>query len=364
MLINSGLALASAPRSNPRLEEEVKLLHATVEKPHQQLEHMESENVELRRQVKRQAEKIDDREQEAKSTKGQLRTVQDSLKKEREERNLIAQEVRNMDSKIGRIGADSSNSSMGMAQIMEMVQRAVQERLGPMQPVMQVSRLKFGVRPPTHLQLQQAGHNPGYNPSNGSEGNNNPPWGNQPPHQYNNNHINHNNNNGRYNGHTGNGPTRNFNHPSRGGGRFYQGRDTAPQTTSWDRNQNRYDDTSRGRNHDVRPNNSFQGGGPRDHTRTPPEGARSEFAPAGDRAAKDEDAEPLLPAGRSRPNADVSPVSEFSDHGKRHHERTPPSTIESYPSPPELGGRSLSSIQNSSFPDVTGEIYRRAQTAK
>ncbi|OJT06140.1 hypothetical protein TRAPUB_3075 [Trametes pubescens] len=328
MLINSGLALASAPRSNPRLEEEVKLLHATVEKQHQQLEHMESENVELRRQVKRQAEKIDDLEQEAKSTKGQLRTVQDSLKKEREERNLMAQEVRNMDSKIGRIGADSSNSSMGMAQIMEMVQRAVQERLGPMQPVM-----------------QQAGHNPGYNPYNGSEGNNNPPWGNQPPHQYNNNHINYNNNN--------NGPTRNFNHPSRGGGRFYQGRDTAPQTTSWDRNQNRYDDTSRGRNHDVRPNNSFQGGGPRDHTRTPPEGARSEFAPAGDRAAKDEDAEPLLPAGRSRPNADVSPVSEFSDHGKRHHERTPPSTIESYPSPPELGGRSLSSIQNSSFPDVT-----------
>lgn len=201
------------------------------------------------------------------------------------------------------------------------------------------------------------GQNPGYGHFNGPEGNNNPSWGNQPPNYSNNpnnyTHNNFNNHNGRFNGHINNGPSRSFHHTGRGGRQqFFQGRDAAPQTSNWDNNQNRYDDTSRGRDHDVR-SNAFQGG-PQDRTRTPPERARSEFAPAGDLAAKDEDAEPSLPAGRSRPNADVSPISEFSDHGKRQ-ERTPPSTIVSYPSPPDHA-RSLSSIQNSSFTDLNGAI--------
>ncbi|KAL1947864.1 hypothetical protein VTO73DRAFT_13588 [Trametes versicolor] len=311
-LINSGLALASAPRSDPRLEEEVKTLRLTVDKQHEKMGHLEEENVELRRQVKRQDGELVDQRHELERALGRLQFMQDSAKKEREERNLMAQEIRNLTSKIERIEAGAGSSGMGMAQVGDMIQRAVQEQLRTMQPAMQM------------------GQNPGYVHFNGPEGNNTS-WGNQPPNYSNNpnnyTHNNFNNHNGRFSGHNNNGPSRSSHHSGRGGRQqFFQGRDAAPQTSNWDNNQNRYDDTSRGRDHDGR-SNAFQGG-PQDRTRTPPERARS----------------------RSRPNADVSPISEFSDHGKRQ-ERTPPSTIVSYPSPPDHA-RSLSSIQNSSFTDV------------
>ncbi|EIW58954.1 uncharacterized protein TRAVEDRAFT_48088 [Trametes versicolor FP-101664 SS1] len=120
-LINSGLALASASRSDPHLEEEVNTLRHTIHQQDQKIERIESENVELRRQVRRQDEKIADVTQDLEAMQRRLQPLQDSEKKEREERNLMAQEVRNLTSKIERLEAGAGSSGVGMARLGEMI---------------------------------------------------------------------------------------------------------------------------------------------------------------------------------------------------------------------------------------------------